>query len=218
MFVVVPDVGGGSDAVGSYAATLSRLGGVTAVESPNGTYVDGAATTPPSSSMTQGETTYLAIHTSTDPQSGTAKSLLSRVEATPAPWPTLVGGETAVNRDSLQALKDALPYALAWIAIALFTVLFLFTGSVVLPLKALGLRREDEVVTTAFTFFATAGTIHNAGGTPVFVDIDPVTYNISPGAIEAAITRGFRNSFFLSALFALLALVPILVFRRRSVA
>jgi putative drug exporter of the RND superfamily len=140
MFVVVPDVGGGSDAVGSYAATLSRLGGVTAVESPNGTYVDGAATTPATASMTQGETTYLAIHTSTDPQSGTAKSLLSRVEATPAPWPTLVGGETAVNRDSLQALKDALPYALAWIAIALFTVLFLFTGSVVLPLKALVLN------------------------------------------------------------------------------
>jgi RND superfamily putative drug exporter len=87
--------------------------------------------------MTKGGTTYVAIHTSADPQSAAAKSLLAQVEATPAPWPTLVGGETAVNRDSLQALADALPYALLWIAIALFTVLFLFTGSVVLPLKAL---------------------------------------------------------------------------------
>ncbi|MFL5401537.1 MAG: DegT/DnrJ/EryC1/StrS family aminotransferase, partial [Gemmatimonadales bacterium] len=42
------------------------------------------------------------------------------------------------------------------------------------------------------TFFATAGTIHNAGGTPVFVEIDPATFNISPPAIEAAITPKTR--------------------------
>jgi dTDP-4-amino-4,6-dideoxygalactose transaminase len=48
------------------------------------------------------------------------------------------------------------------------------------------------VITTAFTFFATAGAIHNTGGTPVFVDIDPVTMNISPAAIEAAITSRTR--------------------------
>ncbi len=44
----------------------------------------------------------------------------------------------------------------------------------------------------AFTFFATAGAIHNAGGKPVFVDIDPVTFNILPAAIEAAITPRTR--------------------------
>jgi dTDP-4-amino-4,6-dideoxygalactose transaminase len=56
----------------------------------------------------------------------------------------------------------------------------------------LDLRAGDEVITTPFTFFATAGTIHNAGGTPVFVDIDPETMNISPAAIEAAITPRTR--------------------------
>jgi len=61
------------------------------------------------------------------------------------------------------------------------------TDALLLPLKALELKPGDEVITTAFTFFATAGTIHNAGGTPVFVDIDPETFNISPDAIEAAI-------------------------------
>ncbi len=66
------------------------------------------------------------------------------------------------------------------------------TDALLLPLKALDLRPGDEVITTAFTFFATAGTIHNAGGTPVFVDIDPATFNISPAAIEAAITPRTR--------------------------
>lgn len=66
------------------------------------------------------------------------------------------------------------------------------TDALLLPLKALDLQTGDEVITTAFTFFATAGTIHNAGGTPVFADIDPVTLNISPVAIEAAITPRTR--------------------------
>jgi dTDP-4-amino-4,6-dideoxygalactose transaminase len=66
------------------------------------------------------------------------------------------------------------------------------TDALLLPLRALDLRPGDEVVTTAFTFFATAGTIHNAGGKPVFADIDPVTMNISPAAVEAAITPRTR--------------------------
>jgi len=66
------------------------------------------------------------------------------------------------------------------------------TDAVLLPLKALDLEPEDEVITTPFTFFATAGTIHNAGGTPVFVDIEPGTFNIDPAAVEAAITPRTR--------------------------
>ncbi len=66
------------------------------------------------------------------------------------------------------------------------------TDALLLPLRALGLKPGDEVITPSFTFFATAGTIHNTGGTPVFVDIDAATFNLSPAAVEAAITPRTR--------------------------
>ncbi len=66
------------------------------------------------------------------------------------------------------------------------------TDALLLPLTAMRLEPGDEVITPGFTFFATAGTIHNAGGTPVFVDIDPSTFTVDPTAIEAAVTPRTR--------------------------
>jgi len=66
------------------------------------------------------------------------------------------------------------------------------TDALLLPLKALDLKPGDEVITAAFTFFASGGAIHNAGATPVYVDIDAASYCVDPAAVEAAITPKTR--------------------------
>lgn len=63
------------------------------------------------------------------------------------------------------------------------------TDALFLSLKALGVGPGSEVITSTFSFFATAGATANAGATPIFVDIDPVTFNLDVSQIESRITE-----------------------------
>jgi dTDP-4-amino-4,6-dideoxygalactose transaminase len=66
------------------------------------------------------------------------------------------------------------------------------TDAILLALRAFDCGRDDEVVTSPFTFFATAGAIHNVGARPVFADILPGTFNLDPAAAQAVVTERTR--------------------------
>ncbi|MGN6090495.1 MAG: MMPL family transporter [Actinomycetales bacterium] len=136
--IVLPQGVGATSANSDYASRLSQLPHIVRVSGSTGTYVDGArvAGPPPGRWTADGATRFSAV-ADVEPRSSDGEQLVSAVRAVPAPGPTLVGGAAAEFADSQSALSHRGVLALLWIAVATLLVLFLYTGSVVLPLKAL---------------------------------------------------------------------------------
>src|SRR5882757_4955895 len=63
------------------------------------------------------------------------------------------------------------------------------TDALLLALMTLGIGAGDAVITSPFTFFASAGTIARTGATPLFCDIDPMTFNLAPAAVQSFIDQ-----------------------------
>jgi putative drug exporter of the RND superfamily len=124
-----------------YAAALSTQDGVARVDALTGTYVDGrwVGATQASRFAAAGGT-WLAVVPSVEAYSAAGEGLVARVRALPAPFPVQVGGTSAQLVDTKAALLGHLPQGVAIIAAVTFVLLFLMTGSVVVPLKALVLN------------------------------------------------------------------------------
>ena len=142
--VVIPNADGlAPPDLERYAADLSRVPDVSAVSAPTGTFVDGARVGPPSAASGVAEGSAFFTVDSTAPLfSDSSEAQLDRLHEVPGPAGRTVEmtGTAEINHDSIKAITSRLPLVLGWIAVITFALLFLLTGSVVLPLKALVLN------------------------------------------------------------------------------
>jgi RND superfamily putative drug exporter len=142
--VVIPDNNGvGPIEMQRYAAELSRVPDVLAVSAPAGTFVNGALAGGPSAptGVAQGSA-FLTVSSSAPLFSASSETQLDRLHAVGTPGGRAVDltGIAQTNRASVHAITSRLPLVLGVIAVITFGLLFLLTGSVVLPLKALALN------------------------------------------------------------------------------
>jgi RND superfamily putative drug exporter len=139
--VVVPDAHGLAPAdLERYAAALSRMPDVTQVSAPTGTFVNGAKVGPPAAATGVADgSAFLTVGSSAPLFSDSSEAQLDRLHEVPGPAGRAVAmtGTAQINHDSVEAIAARLPLVLGLIAVITFALLFLLTGSVVLPLTAL---------------------------------------------------------------------------------
>ena len=142
--VVLPDANRVAPAdLDRYAAALSQVPDVSAVSAPGGTYVDGRPAGPPSMDTgVKDGSAFLTVGSTAPLFSDASETQLDRLHAVTPPdgQPVQLTGVAQVNRDSSEAITSRLPMVLGIIGVITFVLLFLLTGSVVLPLKALVLN------------------------------------------------------------------------------
>ncbi|UNS95724.1 MMPL family transporter [Streptomyces tubbatahanensis] len=181
--VVLSDTPGRGERNGqvtSYAERLSRLDNVARVDTEVGSFTDGGRSDPPtprSSRFTAEHSTYLSVVPHSQSLSEKGRELVADIRAASAPYPVRVGGPAAELTDSIGAMNDRLPLAIGLIAVSSFIVLFLFTGSLLLPFKAL--------ILNTLSLSATLGVLvwgfqdgHLEGVVGEFVTTDSITWTV----------------------------------------
>jgi RND superfamily putative drug exporter len=139
--VVIPDARGLTPAdFGGYAAALSRVSDVSSVTAPTGTFAAGKRVGPPAAATGLADgSAFLTVDSTAPLFSRASAGQLDRLHEVPGPAGRAVelAGLAPINRDSVEAVMTRLPVVLGLIAAITFVLLFLLTGSVVLPIKAL---------------------------------------------------------------------------------
>jgi putative drug exporter of the RND superfamily len=142
--VVMPDARHlSSEQIRSYASDLSRTPGVVAVVSPAATFASGAAVGPPSGQTGFHDGSVLFTITTRDTLfSSEYQTLLKKLHAVPRPAGATVwfGGAEQANNDSIAGIASRLPLVLGAMAAVMFALLFMLTGSIIVPFKALVLN------------------------------------------------------------------------------
>lgn len=131
---------GGPGEVDRYAAALSEVPSVVAAVGPGATFAGGRAIGPAAGESAVGaDSSFLTVTSTTVPFSASSDELLDRLHAIPPPAGTtaLFTGAAQSNRDGVESISSRLPALLSLIAVVMYILLFLLTGSVVIPLKAL---------------------------------------------------------------------------------
>jgi len=142
--VVVPNAAGLAPAeIERYAADLSKVSDVQAVSAPTGTFVGGRRVGPPTAPTGAVDgSAFLTVGSKAPLFSDSSEAQLDRLHQVPGPDGRSVQmtGSAQINRDSVEAITTRLPWVLGLIAVITFGLLFLLTGSVILPLKAVVLN------------------------------------------------------------------------------
>ncbi len=144
VIVVIPDTAGSALAdLDRYASALSQVPDVSSVSAPGGTFAGGQPVGPPSAATEfKNGSAFLTIGSTAPLFTDASETQLDRLRAvsTPGGHQVQLTGVAQVNRDSSEAITSRLPLVLGIIAAITFVLLFLLTGSVILPLKALVLN------------------------------------------------------------------------------
>jgi RND superfamily putative drug exporter len=168
-----------------YAATLSRLPHVSQVDAASGRFVAGRPVGPGDPTLGHGDGSALRVVPDVEVYSPAAQDLVAAVRAAPAPGTRLVGGPTARFVDVNAAIASRLPLVAALMLLTTFVLIFAFTGSVVLPLKALVVTAAGlGAVVGAMAWIFQQG--HGAGllgftPTPLSVSIPPLMFCLAFG-------------------------------------